>query len=105
MVYNMEMTGNMSITFDTIEESQMRSYTMHFIKEIELIREGNNLGVFVRGNDPNWRFEETGRVVKNIKTIYLSDGKSYETYPIKNDTDLAALINPLQIRTILDGIK
>ena len=105
----MEMTGNMSITFDTIEESnaepQIRSYTMHFIKEIELIREGNNLGVFVRGNDPNWRFEETGRVVKNIKTIYLSNGKSYESYTIKNDTDLAMIINPLQIRTILDGIK
>lgn len=105
----MEMTGNMSITFDTIEESnaesQVRSYTMHFIKEIELIREGNNLGVYVRGNDPNWRFEETGRVVKNIKNIYLFNGKSYESYTIKNDTDLTMIINPLQIRTILDGIK
>jgi hypothetical protein len=100
-----------SITFDTIktygteDEVHPCSYTMHFIKEIELVREGKNLGVYVLGNDPDWKFEETGRVVKNIKKIYLYDGKSYESYTIKNETDLAAVINPLQIRTILDGIK
>lgn len=100
-----------SITFDTIktydteDEAHPCSYTMHFIKEIELVHEGKELGVYVLGNDPDWKFEETGRVVKNIKKIYLYDGKSYESYTIKNETDLAAVINPLQIRTILDGIK
>jgi hypothetical protein len=107
----MELTENISITFDTIkkydseEEAHPCSYTMHFIKEIELVRDGNDLGVYVLGNDPDWKFEETGRVVKNIKKIYLSDGKSYESYTIKNETDLAAVINPLQIKTILNGIK
>ena len=100
-----------SITFDTIktydteDEAHPCSYTMHFIKQIELVREGKDLGVYVLGNDPDWKFEETGRVVKNIKKIYLYDGKSYESYTIKNETDLAAVINPLQIRAILDGIK
>ena len=101
----------MSITFDTIQtygtedEAHPYSYTMHFVKEIELVREGKELGVYVLGNDPDWKFEVTGRVVKNIKKIYLSDGKSYESFTIKNEADLAAVINPLQIRTILDGIK
>ena len=100
-----------SITFDTIktydteDEAHPCSYTMHFVKQIELVREGKDLGVYVLGDDPDWKFEETGRVVKNIKKIYLYDGKSYESYTIKNETDLAAVINPLQIRTILDGIK
>lgn len=109
MVYNMEITDNISITFDTIEEydsgQHPRSYTMHFIKKIELVREGKDLGVYVLGNDPNWKFEETARVVKNIKQIYLSNGNSYESYTIKNETDLAVVINPLQIKTILNGIK
>lgn len=100
-----------SITFDTIktydteDEAHPCSYTMHFVKQIELVREGKELGVYVLGDDPDWKFEETGRVVKNIKKIYLYDGKSYESYTIKNETDLSAVINPLQIRTILDGIK
>lgn len=100
-----------SITFDTIEkygtedEAHPRSYTMHFVKQIELVREGKDLGVYVLGNDPDWKFEETARVVKNIKKIYLSDGESYKSYTIKNEADLSAVINPLQIRTILDGIK
>ena len=100
-----------SITFDTIktydteDEAHPCSYTMHFVKQIELVCEGKDLGVYVLGNDPDWKFEETGRVVKNIKKIYLYDGKSYESYTIKNETDLAAVINPLQIRAILDGIK
>lgn len=100
-----------SITFDTIQkydsedEAHPCSYTMHFVKEIELDRVGKNLGVYVRGNDPDWKFEETGRVVTNIKKIYLYEGNSYESYTIKNDTDLAAVINPLQIKVILDGIK
>lgn len=102
---------SISITFDTIkkydseDEVHPCSYTMHFIKEIELVREGKDLGVYVLGNDPDWKFEETGRVVTNIKKIYLYDGKSYESYTIKNEADLSAVINPLQIRAILDGIK
>lgn len=102
---------SISITFDTIkkydseDEAHPCSYTMHFIKEIELVRDGKDLGVYVRGNDPDWKFEETGRVVTNIKKIYLYEGNSYESFTIKNEADLSAVINPLQIRTILDGIK
>ena len=101
----------LSITFDTIktydseDEAHPYSYTMHFVKQIELVREGKELGVYVLGNDPDWKFEETARVVTNIKKIYLSDGESYKSYTIKNEADLSAVINPLQIRAILDGIK
>lgn len=100
-----------SITFDTIktydteDEAHPCSYTMHRIQEIELVREGKELGVYVLGDDPDWKFEVTGRVVTNIKKIYVYEGDSYESFTIKNETDLAAVINPLQIRTILDGIK
>lgn len=102
---------SISIAFDTIkkydseDEAHPCSYTMHCIQKIELVREGKDLGVYVLGNDPDWKFEVTGRVVKNIKKIYLYEGNSCESYTIKNETDLAAVINPLQIKTILDGIK
>lgn len=81
---------------------------LYRVEQIELAYNNNNLGVYVRGQDPNWQYKVVGRVITGITKIYLfpndSRSEDYKSYDIKEERDLRALINTLEVKVILDNI-
>lgn len=102
----------MTIYFDYYEtngiESVKSNVILYHVEQIELTYNRNKLGVYVRGQDPNWQYKVVDRVITGITNIYLypndlcSDG--YKSYVIKEERDLRALINMLELKVNLENI-